>query len=419
MKKFQRILLFILLFGTMGIFGMIENIKGVSYPLIREEFGATWEQQGLMVSLLAIAYVGFSVVAGIFLGRFGIKPSFLFGFGALCIGLFLVFFMPGFFLVAAALFVIFAGFGFFEIGINALASRLFVTKTALLMSLLHSLYGIGAMIGPRAAGILANNVRFGWRYVYLFSLPLALVFFIPTIFTRFPEDGMEPAAEAQQGSNRRFGGSPPETDSAGAAKSGRRKSFLDALKSPMVWIMSIALGLAVVVEVSTSNWGAMYFWDVYGLSPGIEGAAFLSRFFLAFTISRLVCGLFVERIGYIRTLLGVAFIVLAIFVTGFFLGEKGIHLLPALGFFVAMLWPTIMAVAIVSFGRDAPVFSSAMIAIGGLLNAAVQYFVGLTNKFFGPAWGYRSSILYTVLLIIVLVALYRRLGRQTRKGVGN
>ena len=136
-KKFQRILLFVLLFGTMLIFGLIENIKGVSFPLIQEEFNVTWEQQGLLVSLLSMAYVGFSILAGIFLGRFGIKPAFMFGFAALSAGLFSVFFMPGFFWTGSALFAVFAGFGFFEVGINALASRIFVKKAALLMSLLH------------------------------------------------------------------------------------------------------------------------------------------------------------------------------------------------------------------------------------------------------------------------------------------
>jgi len=263
------------------------------------------------------------------------------------------------------------------------------------MNLLHSFYGIGAMIGPKAAGLIAGNACFGWRYVYLFSLPLALAFFIPAIFIRFPEESRGPASTAEAGS-----------------LNVSRKSFFDALKSPMVWLMSITLGLSVAVEMSSSNWGVMYFNDVYKVNPNTDGATFLSAFFLLFTISRLVCGLFVEKIGYMRTLLLSAFIVLAVFITGFLLGEKGIYLLPSLGFFVAQFWPTLMAVAIVSFGNDAPVFSSAMIAISGLLNAGLQFIVGLTNKIFGPAWGYRSAVVYTLLLIVALVLLYRKLKEQ-------
>jgi fucose permease len=378
----------------MLIFGLIENIKGVSYPMIKAEFSASWEQQGLMVSMLSLGYVGFSIVAGIFLGRFGIKPAFLSGFAVLILGLSSIFFMPDFFSAATALFLVFAGFGFFEVGINALASRTFTSNTALLMNVLHAFYGIGAIIGPKAAGALLNNTGLGWRYTYLLSLPLALVLFIPGIFAQIPGETRHRFAVG-------------EADRTGGVVT--RKSFFDALRSPMVWLFSFTLGLSIIIEMNSANWGALYFQDVYGTDPTTGGAAFLSAFFIVFTLSRLVCGVFVERIGYMRSLTGLACIIMLIFIGGFCLGAKGIYVLPALGFFVALLWPTIMALAVVRFGDDAPVMSSAMIAIGGTVNAGGQFLVGLTNRLFGPAWGYRSSLLYTALLIGVLFLLRKKL----------
>ena len=396
MKNPQRVLLFVLLFGTMLVCGLIENIRGVSFPLIRDEFNTSFERQGLMVSMLSLAYVVYNIIAGIFLGRFGIKSSAFVGYSTICFGLLLIFFMPGFFSVTVALFVVFGGLGFLDIGMNALASRVFVTKAALLMNLLHSFYGIGAMIGPKAAGLIVNNTEFGWRSVYLFSLPLVLAIIILAVFARFPKDAPE-----------------ADSSSAGIAESqSERKSFFDALKVPMVWLMAITLGIALVIEVNTPNWGPLYFQDVYGLDPVTDGATFLSTFFLLFTISRLICGPFVEKIGYVRSLLGVSVIILVVFATGFSLGAKGIFVLPVLGFFIALFWPTLMAVAIVSFGRNAPVFAGAVIAIAGLLNTAVQFLVGLTNQVFGPAYGYRSSLVYTVLLIVALLLLYKNLKQQ-------
>jgi fucose permease len=378
----------------MLIFGLIENIKGVSYPLIKAEFDASWEQQGFMVSMLSLSYMGFSIVAGIFLGRFGIKPALLSGFVVLLLGLFSIFFMPGFFSTAAALLLVFAGFGFFDVGVNALASRTFTSKTAILMNMLGAFYGIGAILGPRVAGLLVNNAGLGWRYIYLLSLPLVLVLFIPGIFTKFPEGkhGLSTMNEAGK--------------TGGVVK---RKSFFDALRFPMVWLFSFTLGLAIIIEMNSANWGVLYFQDVYGLDPTTSGAAFLSAFFIVFTLSRLVCGAFVERIGYMRSLTGIACIILLIFIAGFCLGARGIYVLPALGFFAALLWPTIMALSVVRFGDDAPVMSSAMIAIGGAVNAGGQFLVGLTNRFFGPAWGYRSSLLYTALLIGALLLLHKKM----------
>ena len=402
MKKLQKVLLFFLLFGTMAIFGMVENIKGVSYPLIKAEFAATDVQQGFMVSMLSMAYVAFCVIAGLFLGRFGTKPSFLFGYAAVSMGIFAVFFMREYFFTVAALFIVFAGLGFFEIGINALAANVFQKKTALMMNILHSLYGVGSILGPIAAGAIIAHPQLismsqgvpPWRYAYIFTLPLALVLLITAIITRFP-------------------GSTDESKLSDDLPA-PRKSFFDALRSPMVWLMSVTLGLAVIVEMNSANWGSLYFHEVYGLDPAREGARFLSAFFLLFTVSRLVCGLFIEKIGYTRALLGVAAITTAIFITGFFLGANGIFVLPAIGFFVALLWPTIMATGVVLFGKDAPVYCSAMIAIGGFINTLVQFIIGYTNKLFGPAWGYRSSIVYAILLIFMLIILHRKFLQQPR-----
>jgi fucose permease len=99
------------------------------------------------------------------------------------------------------------------------------------------------------------------------------------------------------------------------------------------------------------------------------------------------------------------------FILGFIFGEGGLYILPALGFFVAVFWPTILAVAMVYFGPDAPVMTSAVIVIGSALNSGLQYLIGLTNSLAGPAWGYRSCLLYAVLIIAALAVLARRMRR--------
>jgi len=402
--KLQRILLFTVLFGTMLMFGLVENIRGISFPLIRNEFAVPFERQGIMVAMMSLAYALSNMIAGIFLGRFGIKPATFAGYAAIVFGIVLIPFMPGFFPVTIALFAISGGGGFLEIGMNALASKVFVAKAALLMNLLHSFYGLGSVIGPRVAGFIISNTEFGWRSAYLFSLPLVLLTLALALIARFPKN--DPQADST-------------TESAGASSGidTERKTFFDALRTPMVWLFAVILGLGVVIEVTTPNWGPLYFLDIHGLYPATEGAAFLSTFFLLFTLSRLVCGPIVEKMGYVRSLLGVSVLTLAVFAVGFSMGARGIHVLPALGFLVALFWPTMMAVAIVTFGKDAPVFAGAIITIAGLINTVVQFLVGLTNRMIGPAWGYRSTMLYTALLILALLFLYKNLKQRGVKKI--
>ncbi|MCL2320298.1 MAG: MFS transporter [Treponema sp.] len=382
MGKVSR-LLFLILFGTMFLFGYIENIKGVSYPLIKTDFGISYERQGVMVSVLSLSYVLFCLVGGIILGRFGVKKAFITGFVFMILGLGGVFFLGGFLPVASALFVVSASFGLFEVSINALATQIFTSRAALLMSLLHFFYGAGSSVSPRVAGALAAPL--GWRMVYLLSIPLVLIFFIFSLFTRFPRQ-----EETEQ-------------EKTGVKKAG----FLTALKTPMVWVFSIALGLMVTVEISSVNWAGLYFQDVYHLDPKTRGAAFVSIFFVLFTISRLLSGFAIEKIGYMRSLFIAALAAFCVFFLGFVLGARGIYVLPVLGFFVAVFWPTAMAVAMGYFREDAPVMTGAIIVIAGALNSGIQFLIGVINRTMGPAWGYRSCLFYALLTVASLVAVRR------------
>ncbi|MDR0586742.1 MAG: MFS transporter [Treponema sp.] len=392
-SKKTRILLIILINGTMFLFGFLENIKSVSYPLIKTEFGVSYDEQGRMVSLLSFSYTFFCVAAGFILSRFGVKKVYLLGFIFAFLGLLSIFFAPNFWMTAACLFLVFSCFGLFDIGINGLASILFSKKAALFLNLLHFMYGVGAIFGPRAAGILCNTEGISWRHVYLFSIPLILIFFIPAAMAKYPE---------------------PADNFPRESVTGSRIGFTGALRTPMVWFFGVTLGLMMSTEMATSNWGSLYFQDVYGMDPTTTGAGFVSSFFVLFTLSRLVSGFVIEKIGYIKSLIGATAIIGMIFIAGFALGRAGIYVLPVLGFFIAILWPTIMAVAIGAFGVNAPVMTSAVIAIAGLFNALMQLSTGYINRYIGAAWGYRSCLIFTAALVVLLLRLKKILGKANR-----
>ena len=70
----------------MFLFGLVENIKSVSFPLIKTEFGVPYDSQGGLVSMTWFGYVIFSLVASLFMLRFGIKRSILAGYMLVCSG---------------------------------------------------------------------------------------------------------------------------------------------------------------------------------------------------------------------------------------------------------------------------------------------------------------------------------------------
>jgi fucose permease len=176
----------------------------------------------------------------------------------------------------------------------------------------------------------------------------------------------------------------------------------------MIWLFGIIIGLSGAIEGFSVTWSGLYLLDVYGLDPSVTGALFVSVFYLLFTLSRFISGFIIEKVGYIRSVLLSGFTIIVLFATAFGLGRTGIYLLPVTGFFIAVMWPTVLAIAAGFFRERAQTASSAIICIAFSLSGIVHYGVGLTNSFLGAAWGYRSCILYSIILAALLLLLRRR-----------
>ena len=76
----RTIFLYTIIYATMFLFGLVENIKGVSFPLIKSEYGVNYDSQGGLVSMTWFGYVLFCLAASLFMQRFGIKKSILAGY---------------------------------------------------------------------------------------------------------------------------------------------------------------------------------------------------------------------------------------------------------------------------------------------------------------------------------------------------
>lgn len=398
--KWRHIALFVILYSTMFLFGLVENIKGVSLPLIKNEFGVLYDSQGGLVSLAWFGYVAFCLIASLFLQKFGLKRSVLAGYFLVCAGAVATSVAPTFWAASLALAMVNAGFGFFEVGTNALGTVAFTRRAALMMGLLHFFYGFGAIVGPKAAGLLTATLDFSWRQVYLAAIVPTAMLSLFVLSVRF--DHVEGAGQT---------GSPDSGDrqeqcrdhgSRVADTRRPRVTFFGALRSPVVWMFALTLGFMEVVEFGAANWGALHLQDVYQLDPRTAGASLVSAFYILFTLSRLFSGLAIERVGYVRSLYISVACTIAVFFAGFALGRSGIWILPLTGLFIGIMWPTMMAVAMGVFGVDAPIVTSAIIMVSGAINGVIQLVIGFTNEIVGEAWGYRSCLLYAGVVMLFL-----------------
>ena len=373
----------------MIVFGIVENIKGVSFPLIKESFGASYNEQGSLVSFSWYGYVLFCILAAVFVSKIGGRRTLLFGYAFLCAGCLAVALAPSFLLTILSLMIVWMGFGFFEVGVNAVAVDAFSKNSAVYMNLLHFFYGVGAIISPILSGAAVRSFSFGYRGLYLAALAAALLVF----FAFLPGHKKE--------------------DKHSASSSGGA-SILKALKTPSVWLLAVALGFMEVIEFGAANWGGLYYMDTYGLDPATAGAAFVSGFYLLFTLSRLLSGFLIEKAGYYRSLLFSLGATAILYCIGFLSGPDGRWVLIFTGATIGVLWPTVMCYAMELFRENTPLFSSVIIVISGALNGVFQLIIGFTNEYAGPSWGYPSCIVYTLLAFAMIVITSRNAARRVR-----
>jgi fucose permease len=395
MQKRRYTAVLFTVYGNMVLYGFIQTMRGIVYPLIKNTYGASYNQQGLIVSLASFAAVISCAAAGIILNRMGFKKSMMFGFGFIITGMIAFCFSGNFWIAGGLIILIQLGLGFFEIGINGIGVKTFTKKSALMMSLLHFFYGVGAALGPWFGGLIANNQKLGWRYMYTFALAPVFVMLLSTLIwgpgSVEKESPVSPAEEASV--------SPGQT----------KPGFRWAIANPLVWRFALCLGLVSAVEFGATNWSGLYLQDVFGMDPKTTGANFISLYFLLYTVSRLLGGFFIEKAGYFRSILAAIFITLILLIIGFSLGRQGIWVLPFTGLFLGITFPTVLAMSIGVFREKAQAASSAIIVIAFSLNGIIQYLIGLINRYIGEAWGYRSCILYGVILIFMLFRLKKNI----------
>ncbi|GHV90701.1 hypothetical protein AGMMS50268_12040 [Spirochaetia bacterium] len=379
--KSPNILLLIVIYGDMMLYGYLNSMKGVTFPLIKNSFRASHGDQGLMVAMISFTAVIFCIISGVFMSRFGLKKTIITGFILIGLGMAAIFFAAGFWMAAALYLIIQSGFGFFEIGLNGMGVRIFTVRSGLMLSLLHFFYGLGAITGPRFAGLVVNRFSLSWQHIYPLALIPVFIMMIISLIARYPGA------------------------SEGKLTAVKEISFFDALREPMVWTFGVILGLSGSIDGGTIAWSGLFLQDVYGLDPSTAGALFVSSFFIVYTLSRLLSGFVIEKFGYINSLLCAALATVALYIAGFSLGRRGIWILPLTGAFIAVLWPTILAISVGVFREKAQTMSSAMIGIAFTVSGIIQYGFGLTNRYIGEAWGYHSCVIYSSLLVVMLFRL--------------
>ena len=375
--------------------GIMDNVRSVTYPMIRDDLKLTFSQYGSLQSMSQFSYLFWSLAVAMTLQTFGFKIVIIVTFLISIIGCWLTSTVHNYWTVFLFQFLMCAGLGGLDDAPHAISSILFTRNTGILMLLLHSCYGIGAIIGPIFARFIYKKFpQYSFRGITIgITVPL-LIFAIFIVCVPFAIK--KPKSEEQE-------------------KNHSGHTVRTALISPMVWLQAIILSLMTLGERATSAWGGLYLEDVLHLDPAKEGAWFNACFYVAFTTARLFGGILVDKFGAFT----MEYIVLTggmiIFTVGLSIGKAGVYVLPFAGAMVAFFWPTFIITCMRYWKEDAAIPISCILPLQALISIPIQYILGVLNDHFGPACAYWSTVVVIAMATILLICYHKIVLNKEKK----
>lgn len=327
-------------------------------------------------------YLGFliaTLLTGILADRFGLKSVVLLAGCFLGIGVFGYSFFQSAIFLSVSLFVLGLGLGALELGPNAIIVSLHHERKGLYLNLMAVLHGLGSLLAPLFAGWLLS-LSISWRLIYRWDLLLIVLFILIFIFQRFPK-----AEEKTQLDFRRI----PEI----------------AFKNQLPWFYA-AIAFYVAVEIGMASWLVTFLQDIRQTSVAASNQS-LSLFFAMLMTGRLLGGFFVQRIGYLRSILIMGMGAMLSMIAGLF-GPKEISiLLPMTGFFLSIVFPTITAAVSDAHTENANTILGLLFTFAGLGGVLGPWLVGWISDLLGLKMGFPIIVLFMAAMLVSLIFLVK------------
>lgn len=385
MKNYTKLI--ILAFLMMTVFGFINNIRGVLLPSIRDYYTISYSQVGLMLFLASLGFTISTFFGGLAADKFGQKKILLVGLFIWATAIALIPLAKSFSFFVIAMFLTNIGVGAIEIGVNSLGAKIFIKNTAVMFNFLHLFYGVGSTIGPRYAGWMLTQ-NYAWQKIYLATSVIVIFIFILLLFSKFPEH---------------------KTDRVSLKIPAK-----EIAKNSKIWLFGVVLGLAIVLETAIGNWLVNFLTEMREMNEN-SSSFYLSFFFITFTIGRLTGGYLAEKIGYVKIILYNTVASMILFGTGLLIGNGGAIFFSFVGFFVSIMYPTLMVIIMKEFTENTGSVMGFIITFAVVINMISNWLIGKSNDLFGVYYGFSSVIIYAILIIIFLLALEKKLTYLNRE----
>ena len=371
MKK--NILLVILIMFVFFVISFLTNILGALNDKVSQGFKLTETMAGLLPFAFFIAYGVMSIPFGFLVEKFGEKRIMILAFMFAFTGSLVFAFFPVFNVFVISLFTIGAGMAALQVVINPLLRVSGGEVNYAFNSVMGQLvFGLASFISPQMYSYFVINIDKGnvnkpliglmsglvpvnmsWVSVYWVFAVIAILMGVIIFLAKFP------TVELQEDE-----------------KVGSKDSLIELIKNKYVILYFIGIFMYVGSEQGISYWLSKFLKIYHNIDPDLAGADAVSYFWGLMTIGGIL-GLILMKLYDSKQVLR-WFTVLAIIcvAAGLFGGaEIALWALPLSGFFLSVMYPTIVSLGLNSVSKHHGSFAGIlMTGIAG--GAIVQILIG-------------------------------------------
>ncbi|MCX6069039.1 MAG: MFS transporter [Chloroflexi bacterium] len=273
------------------------------------------------------------------------------------------------------------GLGSLELGCNALIVKLHPSDKGRYLNLMAVMHGMGSMVAPLYAGwLLAINIS--WRAVYRWDLILIGLLSAYFALVRFPK-----------------------ADSAKSEKIDFKHLGKTAFTREML-LFYASITMYVSLELGMASWIVEFLQKVRGQSV-TQSTQALSLYFGLMMFGRFVGSFFVERLGYLKSIVVMALGASACVALGLFGPAQFSILLPVSGFFLSIIFPTITAAASDAHKANVNTILGLLFTFAGLGGILGPWLVGIVSDLGGIQIGLGMNIVFGFLTAIAAFTLMR------------
>ena len=373
----NNILVFIVLLSFFVI-SFLTNILGALNPAVSLSFNLSETMAGFLPFSFFIAYGVMSVPAGFLVEKLGEKKMMLIAFTMAFAGSFLFAALPSFPVFLLSLFTIGAGMAVLQVVINPLLRVSGGEEHYAFFSVMAQLiFGLASFVSPwvysnLVVGLANGNESFiisimsglvpstiSWVSMYWVFVFLAILMLIIIAFIQFP------SIELKQDE-----------------KVGSISSYLGMFKNRIVVFYFFGIFAYVGAEQGISYWMSKFLQIYHGVNPSIEGASAVANFWGLMTIGGLFGLVLLKLMDSKKVLIGFTFLSIISFAIALFAPmEISVFAFQSCGFFLSVMYPIIISLALNSFLKNHGSFAGILMTaiIGG---AIIQLLIGVLSDLF-------------------------------------